>query len=420
MYGDKCRYLSLGEICEYSKEKIEIGKINRLNYISTENMLPNKEGIVEASSIPNTKTVTYYQNADILVSNIRPYFKKIWYANKSGGASNDVLVFKIKDKNIIDSKYIYYNLIQDIFFDYVMSGAKGTKMPRGDKDAIFKYEIRVPELQEQIKITNILSSLDDKIELNNEMNKTLEEMAQTLFKRWFVDFEFPNEDGEPYKSSGGEMVKSELGMIPKGWMCGSLGDLCEIASSKRIFMKDYVQYGIPFFRGKEVIEKSKGKSISTELFITEEKYNEIKEKFGVPEKNDILLTSVGTLGVSYLVNDERFYFKDGNLTWFKSFKDYSFNIFVYEFLNSTIGKIALDEITIGSTQKALTISSLKQIKIIIPNIEILRRFYNISGSFIDNIRINENNREKLIELRDSLLPKIMSGEIRVEEIEANL
>ena len=274
-------------------------------------------------------------------------------------------------------------------------------------------EIKLPPLEEQEKIANILSSLDDKIELNNEMNKTLEEMAQSIFKRWFVDFEFPSEEGEPYKSSGGEMVDSELGMIPKGWEVKTIGDLCEVGSSKRIFMKEYVDSGVPFYRGKEIIEKSKGNSVSTELFITKERFEEIKEKFGVPNKNDILLTSVGTLGVAYLVGDEDFYFKDGNLTWFKNFKKEAYRYFIYRWIISSEGKKSIDAITIGSTQKALTINALKGMKLIVPSNDILSLFEGFIKSNISNIRSNNEEKNNLIDIRDSLLPKLMSGEIQI-------
>ena len=182
-------------------------------------------------------------------------------------------------------------------------------------------------------------------------------------------------------------------------------------------MKEYVDNGIPFFRGKEIIEKSKGNTISTELFITQERYNEIKDKFGVPCKNDILLTSVGTLGVAYLINDEKFYFKDGNLTWFKDFKNQYLNSYVYSFIISQDGKKAMDAITIGSTQKALTISSLKQIKILRPGEGLLIKFNKTIMAFIDKLRENTKEKDNLIEIRDSLLPKLMSGEIRVNDLD---
>lgn len=143
------------------------------------------------------------------------------------------------------------------------------------------------------------------------------------------------------------------------WPTVSLGDLTNITSSKRIFAADYCESGIPFYRSKEVIEKSKGNEISTELFISEDRFKRIKEKFGAPEANDILLTSVGTIGVPYLVrNEEQFYFKDGNLTWLQTSKSNVDAKFILIWLQSSVAKQAIHEVTIGSTQQALTIVEL--------------------------------------------------------------
>ena len=319
----------------------------------------------------------------------------------------------IINSDLVDSNYLYYLMCSKEYRNEILSSATGTTVKHTAPERIVKFEFKLPPLEEQEKIANILSSLDDKIELNNEMNKTLEEMAQSIFKRWFVDFEFPNEDDQPYKSSGGEMVESERGMIPKGWEVKTIGDLCEVGSSKRIFMKEYVEEGIPFFRGKEVIQKSKGENISTELFITKERYKEIKDKFGVPSKNDILLTSVGTLGIPYLVDDEEFYFKDGNLTWFKNFNEEIFRYYVYQWLLSSEGKKSIDEVTIGSTQKALTINALKSMKLVIPSKNTLNKYQGFISSNIENIRENNVQKFNLIDLRDSLLPKLMSGVLKL-------
>ncbi len=150
-----------------------------------------------------------------------------------------------------------------------------------------------------------------------------------------------------------------------------LDSLLEVTSSKRIHMADYVESGVPFYRSKEVIERSKGNKISTELFIAHDQFNTIKKKFGYPQDGDILLTSVGTLGVPYLVQgDGDFYFKDGNLTWMRNFK-YEINPhFLYYWLTSPLVQQKLDDVSIGSTQKALTISALKSLEIPLPGREI--------------------------------------------------
>lgn len=162
---------NLSNICEYTKDKIDIAVLDRDSYISTENMLPNKSGITIASSFPAASQAQAFFAGDVLVSNIRPYFKKIWFAKFDGGCSNDVLVFRAKKG--VSKRFLYYILADDQFFAYSTATSKGTKMPRGDKAAIMKYEVPRLTYEEQEKISAILSVLDDKIELNNKINNNL-------------------------------------------------------------------------------------------------------------------------------------------------------------------------------------------------------------------------------------------------------
>lgn len=170
-----------------------------VNYISTENMQPDKGGIVPAATFPSSGTVSVYQKGDILLSNIRPYFKKIWHATVDGTASNDVIVFHANGG--VNSRYLYYILADDNFFAYVMTGAKGTKMPRGDRKQILQYPVNLPPVEEQKRIAQILGALDDKIELLQKQNKTLEDMAKAIFKSWFVDFDVVHAKAALTKSS---------------------------------------------------------------------------------------------------------------------------------------------------------------------------------------------------------------------------
>ena len=163
---------TLREICEYRKGKISVSELTIKNYISTENLLPNKGGFVDATSLPSTDSTQAYFVDDVLVSNIRPYFKKICLAKKSGGCSNDVLVFKAKPG--VDKTFLYYVLANDNFFDYSTASSKGTKMPRGDKNAIMMYEVPKLDIFEQKKIGKILRCIDEKIMVNTEINRNLQ------------------------------------------------------------------------------------------------------------------------------------------------------------------------------------------------------------------------------------------------------
>ena len=181
------------------------------------------------------------------------------------------------------------------------------------------------------------------------------------------------------------------------WRKVKLGDCCEITSSKRIFYNEYVESGVPFYRSKEIIEKAKGDTISTPLYISLVRFEEIKESFGVPQKRDLLLTAVGSLGIPYLIKDSNpFYFKDGNLIWFKSFNDDLNSEFLYYWFKTRSAFQMLDKIAIGSAQKALTISSIKQISIQIPARYIQERIVTVLSRY-DALIENYQRQIKLLE-----------------------
>lgn len=177
----------LDDVLMMSKAKIDSKDIDIESYVSTDNMLPDFGGVTAAEKLPSASKFTAYKAEDILFSNIRTYFRKLWIANKDGGCSNDVIVFKAREG--INPSFGFYSLMNEEFIQYTVQTSKGTKMPRGDKEAMKIYPLSLPPLSEQKAIAHILGSLDDKIELNRQMNETLEAMAQALFKSWFVDFD---------------------------------------------------------------------------------------------------------------------------------------------------------------------------------------------------------------------------------------
>lgn len=182
----------LGDFAKLQTKKINNLRSRSFSYVSTENLLPNKNGITfPATSIPTTKKINSYNSGDILVSNIRPYFKKIWMATNSGTHSSDVLNFKT-DSSKLTQEYLYTILESDRFFDYVSLTAKGTKMPRGDKNAILDFQFNLPKLDEQKKFSNTILALENKILTLHKINDNLLDLASTLFED-----SFPNaRDGE--------------------------------------------------------------------------------------------------------------------------------------------------------------------------------------------------------------------------------
>lgn len=385
--------MELQDICSYVKTKVETSNYSIEDYISTENMLPEKGGITVASSFPSGK-VTEFQENDILISNIRPYFKKIWKADRRGCCSNDVLC--IRANNNVDAEFLYYLLSQDLFFAYVMSGANGSKMPRGDKQQIMNWEIEIPsEKEDQRRIASILSSLDRKIELNNKINADLEEMAQAIFKNWFVDF-------EPFKD--GKFVDSELGMIPEGWKVGCLGDITSNKSAK-VKERTDVKVLSPVTTGELVLSEeyfskqvfsssiAKYKIVSIGDFA----YNPARVNIGSLGRNEFEFD--GCVSPVYVV----FSVIDGYENYFDLFRK-------TDFFKDKVASLA-----IGGVRQSLSYDDLSSIETIIPNINIVEKFNNLYNQMKKTIKANKQESSRLSLLRDTLLPRLMSGELEVPE-----
>lgn len=223
--------------------------------------------------------------------------------------------------------------------------------------------------------------------------------AQEAFDESDVPFEVQLLNWETIPDDFKANIKKEYFVLRKesDWGEVKIGDFAQVTSSKRIFLSDYVKKGVPFWRSKEVIEQFRGESISTSLFISESKYIEIKNKFGVPKEGDILLTSVGTIGVPYLVkNNDLFYFKDGNLTWIRGISNDIDSKYVFLWLSSPVGQKTIDGYLIGSSQKALTIDSLRKISLPLPPLPTQRKIAGVLSAYDDLIE-NNNRRIKILE-----------------------
>lgn len=374
--------MELQEICSYVKTKVETSNYSIEDYISTENMLPEKGGITVASSFPSGK-ITEFQENDILISNIRPYFKKIWKADRRGCCSNDVLC--IRANNNVDTEFLYYLLSQDLFFAYVMSGANGSKMPRGDKQQIMNWEIEIPtEKDDQRRIASILSSLDRKIELNNKINADLEEMAQAIFKNWFVDF-------EPFKD--GKFVDSELGMIPEGWKVGSLGDFCNVFTGKKNTNQAIEKGLYPFF------------SCAPEPLASND---------AIFNGKAIIIAGNGsyTGRTSFYNGGFDLYQRTYACTIREQDKE-NLMIFFYHMMKQFFEPTKMGG-TRGSSIPYIVMGDITQQKFPYSK-DWLIRFSNIANSMMDRkLRIDKEN-SRLSLLRDTLLPRLMSGELEVPE-----
>ena len=383
----KCK---LSDICSFRKGKVEVENLNAKNYISTENMLPNKCGITEASSLPTVSLTQEYNSGDVLVSNIRPYFKKIWQAEYDGGCSNDVLVFVPKPNT--DKDFLYYVLADDDFFTYSMATSKGTKMPRGDKTSIMQYEVPLIDLQVQKKIASVLKALDERIKLNNEINNNLEQQTQAIFKSWFVDFEL------------------NYGIMPSDWKVSQLGSIAKIST--------------------EVFSPAKNPNVEVEHYsipaYDEKRYPVFETSNGI--KSNKYRLSSNSVMISKLNPDTkriwRPYCISDNPICSTEFIVYEpINPLNRDFIYSIIDSIGFSAFlcshTTGSTnsRQRATPSVTLTYDIIVPDKKTIQAFCSIVSPMYDTIENNIKENQKLAETRDKLLPKLMSGELDVSDIE---
>ena len=212
------RFVHLEEVAEFQKQRIFTALLNNGNYISTENILQNFEGIQYSSSIPANTNVIEYQKGDILLSNIRPYLKKVWFADRKGGCSADVFVLR-GDK--CDQHFLYYVIASNRFINYVMSGAKGVKMPRGDKSQMEKYAFSIPTNTEQRKIAKFLSMLDERIRLQNKIIEDLKKLKSAITEILFCT---PKEF----------MPSKRLSVYKNEWKLVRLSDICQRIRTKNV------------------------------------------------------------------------------------------------------------------------------------------------------------------------------------------
>lgn len=306
--------VKLGDYVLMVQEREVLKKVDTSKYVSTENILADRNGVkFPANTIPLSKTITTYKKDDILISNIRPYFKKIWKAEFDGPKSNDVIAFRTKDSRLLQD-YLYVVLQSDNFFNYVTNTAKGTKMPRGDKKAIINYEFELPNIQLQRKISHTILVLEKKIRLNNQINDNLATLKTSIFDKLFKN-----------------KMSSHLN--------GNLSNITIITSGKRPKKK---------FDNKSSVAKYPIVGASKIMGYTDRYlYNE-----------SILTTGrVGTHGViqrfrkPVWVSDNSFVFKTEH-------EDY-----LFEILNNWIKYSALNR---GSTQPLITQTDLKNIDIYVP------------------------------------------------------
>ncbi len=384
---------NLSDICDYAKGKINVSVLDEDTYISTENMMPNKGGITGASSLPTVAQTQSFSAGDVLVSNIRPYFKKIWFAEFDGGCSNDVLVFRAKEG--VSKRFLYYVLADDTFFNYSMATSKGTKMPRGDKAAIMKYQVPDFTYEEQEKIAGLLEALDKKIQLNAEINENLLQQVIALYEHLLQD------DGWP--------IVTILDVAEKVAM-GPFGSNIKVST--------FVPEGVPIISGNHL----RG------YFLEEPEFNYITEAHAERLKNsivfphDLIFTHAGNIGQVAMIPDgckyERYVLSQRQF-YLRCDETKVVPEFLLMFFHSTSGQHELLSYAnqTGVPSIAQPATNLKKIPFKCPPIQEQLRWQEQVHPLLGRYLNNRMENEKLSSLRDVLLPQLMFGELDVSDLD---
>ena len=394
----------LADIAEYVTDKISSNDVSLNNYVTTDSLLQNKRGRECAQNLPPMPcALIHFQPKDILIANIRPYLKKIWFADIEGGCSSDVLVFRAKEGHF--PNFLYATLMQDAFYDYVMKGVKGSKMPRGDKEQIMRYKMPTFSSDEEQNIGKIVVDIEKKLQLSRAINDNLEAMAKQLYDYWFVQFDFPNEEGKPYKSSGGAMVWNEKlkREIPQGWHCGTLLDIAEYTNG--LACQKYRPTDnnkLPVIKIKEMHD---GLSADTE-WVKADIPDDVKVFDG-----DVLFSWSASLEVMLWA------YGNGGLNQhiFKvtSKNGYPRSFYFYQLIHY-VGVFKQMAEARKTTMGHITQDHLRQSTIALPpNVEIANKLEEKLCPIFDEIVKNNQEIMTLTKQRDELLPLLMNGQATV-------
>ncbi len=375
-------------------DTIQSNEIN--HYITTDNMCQNLGGIdiLKNINIPQGK-VRSFQKDDVLLSNIRLYFRKVYRAKQKGGCSSDVLVFRAKH---IDSATLFAILSSQIFTDYACSGSQGSKMPRGNKTHMMNFKI--PTIN--FTIAKIFNSIQNKIENNHKINELLHKILELLYEQYFVRFDFLDENNKPYQTSGGKMKFSkELNrLIPNDFEVKTLGELITWISGsqppKSCHIYEHKEGYIRFIQNRDYssndyityIPISKNNKICYQYDIMIDKYGEAGAvRFGLQGAYNVALSKISVLN--------------------QSMQEY-----IRSYLNSKPIKKYLSNACMASTRSSLNENHIYSLMLPIPPINLLQKYEKIAKNIITAIIKNMQSTQTLTALRDFLLPLLLKRQVK--------
>ena len=372
----------LGEVCEEIRDRISSAEVPVSAYITTDNMLKNCAGVCEAENLPpKICGLVMYRSGDILLSNIRPYLRKIWLADRNGGASSDVIVLRpISEKAF--PRYIYRVLARDEFFDYSMLNVTGTKMPRGKRDWIKSFDIPIPPLAEQKRIVAKIDAAFEKIDaLKANAEKNLAN-AKVLFQSALDE-----------------------AMRPKpGWVEKRLGEIGSVCMCKRILKSETnTERGVPFYKIGTF-----GKTANA--YISQETFDRYRKLYKFPRKGEILISAAGTIGRAVTYDGAPAYFQDSNIVWVANDEKEVLNQYLKWFYATSPWHV-----TKGATIQRLYNDNIESVQIAYPNISTQKRIcqtLEISSQKIDTLQQNYAQQiADCAEMRQAILMEAFEGRL---------
>lgn len=409
---------TFGDCATLIRENVSPSDLGNTPYIGLEHIGEDALSLIGqgvASDVTSTKS--RFREGDILFGKLRCYFRKVVRAPFDGVCSTDIWVTRAKDG--VDQGFLYYCMASQSFVDFADSGSEGTRMPRAQWEWVSRYKIPLPSLSEQRRIVHILGTLDDKIELNQQMNETLEATARAIFKSWFVDFDPVKAKMEGRKPAGMNTETAALfpsvfqdstqGKSPEGWKVRTLGDLSHKPQyGYTASAKDEI-VGPKFLRITDINKKSWiewGPIPYCE--ITDEDFDKYRL-----HKGDILIARMADPGHGVMIEEEQEAVFASYLIRFRLMSDLYAHFLQYWLRSNNYWKLVKSRET-GTTRASLNAKTLSDFPIIIPPQNVVEKFSNQVASLRARVIANASEIELLATLRDTLLPKLLSGEIRVD------
>lgn len=408
--------VTIGDVCESISDTYNFKNKDKIVFLNTGDIFDGKvinSHLTSIKDLPGQAKKKINKN-DILFSEIRPANKRFAFIDFDSleyVVSTKLMVIRANER--IFPRFLFHFLKNPIMLNYFQSLAESRSgtFPQITFDTIKFIQLSLPPMNEQIEIVNRIETMENKINLNNKINQTLEEIGKAIFKHWFVDFEFPDEQGRPYKSSGGEMVDSELGEIPKGWEVCLLPEVSKIVDCLHTKKPETTPSDLILLQVYNISEDGT-LDLTNKYSVSDSDYKEWTKNILLKE-GDCLVTNAGRVGAVGQVPSGFVGGIGRNITAIRPV-----NIkptYLLRYLFSKYGMMEIKRLTDdGTVLNSLNVRGIKKIHILIPPKNILDNFELVTRSLRKKVEKNNSESDLLRGIRDSILPKLMSGKIRVK------